>query len=87
MQNLQNKEQRLETALEKLKDLSSSFHSGQNDVDSLNVEKNQLQSEKNDIENKYKQLLLEYNNLKEKLKMAEKKYSEFNWYHKSLSSK
>ena len=39
MQNLQNKEQRLETALEKLKDLSSSFHSGQNDVDSLNVEK------------------------------------------------
>ena len=32
MQSLQNKEQRLETALEKLKDLSSSFHSGQNDV-------------------------------------------------------
>ena len=28
--------------LEKLKDLSSSFHSGQNDVDSLNVEKNKL---------------------------------------------
>ena len=46
MQSLQNKEQRLETALEKLKDLSNSFHSGQNDVESLNVEKNQLQSEK-----------------------------------------
>ena len=64
MENLQNKEQRLENALEKLKDLSSSFFSGQNDVRCLNVEKNQLQSEKNEIERKYNQLLTEYDNLK-----------------------
>ena len=62
MENLQNKEQRLETALEKLKELSNSFYSGQNDIDSLNVEKNQLQSEKNEIERKYNQLLTEYDN-------------------------
>ncbi len=72
MQNLQNKEQRLETALEKLKDISSSFHSGQNDVDSLNVEKNQLQSEKNEIERKYNQLLTEYDNIKKKLDLIQK---------------
>ena len=49
MENLHNKEQRLETALEKLKNLTNSFPAGQNDIDSLNVEKNQLQSEKNEL--------------------------------------
>ena len=62
MENLLNKEQRLETALEKLKDLSNSFSAGQTDISSLNVEKNQLQSEKNEIERKYNQLLNEYDN-------------------------
>ena len=76
MENLYNKEKRLETALEKLKSLSSSYSGGQNEINDLYVEKNQLQSEKNEIENKYKQLILEYNNLKERLKMAENKYSK-----------
>ena len=66
MENLHNKEQRLETALEKLKNLTNSFPAGQNEIDSLNVEKNQLQSEKNEIEIKYNQLLTEYDNLKKK---------------------
>ena len=39
MENLHNKEQRLENALEKLKNLSNSFSGGQNDVDSLNIKK------------------------------------------------
>ena len=68
MENLYIKEKRLETALEKLKSLSSSYSGGQNEINDLYVEKNQLQSEKNEIERKYKQLLTEYNNLKKKVR-------------------
>ncbi len=57
MENLYSKEQRLESALEKLKNLSSSFSTDQSDINSLSVEKNQLQSEKDEIERKYNQLL------------------------------
>ena len=76
MENLYNKEKRLETALEKLKSLSSSYSGGQNEINDIYVEKNQLQSEKTETESKYKQLLLEYNNLKQKLKILEDKYSK-----------
>ena len=72
MENLYSKEQRLETALEKLKNLSSSFSSGHNDISSLSVEKNQLQSEKDQIERKYNQLLSEYDTLKKKLEEMQK---------------
>jgi len=67
MENLYIKEKRLETALEKLKSLSGSYSGGQNEINDLYVEKNQLQSEKTEIERKYKQLLTEYNNLKKRL--------------------
>ena len=76
MENLYIKEKRLETALEKLKSLSSSYSGGQNEINDLYVEKNQLQSEKTETESKYEQLLLEYNNLKQKLKILEDKYSK-----------
>ena len=66
MENLYIKEKRLETALEKLKSLSNSYSGGQNEINDIYVEKNQLQSEKTEIERKYKQLLTEYNNLKKK---------------------
>ena len=74
MENLYIKEKRLENALEKLKNLSSSYSGDQNEISDLYVEKNQLQSEKNEIESKYTQLLLEYKNLKQKLKILEDKY-------------
>ena len=76
MESIYNKEKKLETVLEKLTNLSRSFKSYANGIDDLYVEKNQLQSEKNEIESKYKQLLLEYNNLKQKLKILEGKYSK-----------
>ena len=56
--------------------LSRSSKSYADGIDDLYVEKNQLQSEKNAIASKYKQLLLEYNNLKQKLKILEDKYSK-----------
>mgnify|MGYP003307355429 CR=1 FL=1 len=72
MENLYIKEKRLETALEKLKSLSSSYSGGQNEINDLYVEKNQLQSEKNEIERKYNQLLTEYDNIKKKLDLIQK---------------
>ena len=74
MENLYNKQKKLESALEKLSHLSKSSIAHGNNIDDLYVEKNQLQSEKNEIESKYKQLLIEYNNLKERLKAVEDKY-------------
>ena len=76
MENIYSKEKKLETVLEKLTNLSRSSKSYANSIDDLYVEKNQLQSEKNENESKYKQLLLEYNNLKQKLKTLEDKYSK-----------
>ena len=69
MEILYNKEKRLETILEKLKNLSSSPNIYKNDFELLNVEKNQLQSEKTELENKYKDLLLKYNELKKKYRI------------------
>ena len=74
MESLYNKEKKLETVLEKLTNLRKSSKSYVDGIDDLYVEKNQLQSEKNAIASKYKQLLLEYNNLKQKLKILEDKY-------------
>ena len=76
MENLYIKEKRLETALEKLKDLSNSYSGGKDDINNLNVEKNQLQSEKNEIERKYNQLLSEYDNLKKKLDQMQEESSK-----------
>tara|TARA_B100001167_G_scaffold54668_1_gene31882 strand:+ start:387 stop:680 length:294 start_codon:yes stop_codon:yes gene_type:complete len=76
MENIYSKEKKLEIVLEKLTNLSSSSKSYADNIDDLYLEKNQLQSEKNEIESKYKQLLLEYNNLKQKLKILEDKYSK-----------
>ena len=74
MESLYNKGKKLETVLEKLINLSRSSKSYADSIDDLYVEKNQLQSEKNEIGSKYKQLLLEYDNLKQKLKILENKY-------------
>ena len=74
MENLYSKEQRLETALEKLKNLSTSFSTGDSDINSLSVEKNQLQSEKDQKERKYNQLLSEYDTLKKKLEEMQKQF-------------
>ena len=74
MEILYSKEKKLEAVLEKLTNLSRSSKSYADNIDDLYVEKNQLQSERNEIESKYKQLLLEYNNLKQKLKILEDKY-------------
>ena len=42
MENLYNKEKRLETALEKLKSLSSSYSGGQNEINDIYVDENRI---------------------------------------------
>ena len=71
MENLYNKEKKLEIVLEKLANLSRTPKVYADRVDELYLEKNQLQSEKNEIENKNKEQLVENNNLKERLKKLE----------------
>ena len=85
MESIYNKEKKLETVLEKLTNLSRSSKSYVGNIDDLYLKKNQLQSEKNEIESKYKQLLLEYNNLKQKLKILEDKYSKKNQLQEQFS--
>ena len=71
MENLYNKEKKLETALNKLESLSKSPTSYLGEINDLYEEKNQLKIEKSEAENKYKQLLAEHNSLKKKLKTLE----------------
>ena len=68
MENLYIKEKRLQSVLEKLKNLSNLPNVHTQEVDKILVEKNQLQSEKIEIEKKYKDLLLKYADLKNHLK-------------------
>jgi len=76
MENLHIKEKRLETVLEKLKNLGSSpsVHTGE--LDQLYAEKNQLQSEKMEIETKYNDLVLKYDELKNQLKKMQEEQKE-----------
>ena len=71
MENLYNKEKKLETALNKLKILSETPSNYLGKINDLYDEKNQLEIEKKEAENKYNQLILEHDNLKKKLKALE----------------
>ena len=71
MENLYTKEKKLETVLNRLENLSKSSTGYLGEINDLYEEKNQLEIEKNEAENKYNQLLLEHDNLKRKLKTLE----------------
>ena len=71
MESLYIKEKRLQSVLEKLKNLSNLPNVHNHEIDKILVEKNQLQSEKIEIEKKYKDLLLKYADLKNHLKKIE----------------
>ena len=60
METLNTKEKRLENVLEKLKNLSDLPSINTEELDQIYAEKNQLQSEKIEVEKKYNDLLLKY---------------------------
>ena len=84
MNSINEKEKKLNIALAELKNLDLSNPDLQNNIEDLSSQKNQLEIEKSEIENKYKALLGEHANLSKKLeeiqnnaKLEQKKQTEF----------
>jgi len=67
MNSINEKEKKLNIALEELKNLDLTNPDLQNNIENLNFQKNQLEIEKLELENKYKELIDENNNLSKKL--------------------
>ncbi len=84
MNSINEKEKKLNIALAELKNLVLTNPDFKNNIENLNNQKNQLEIEKFELENKYKELLVEHSNLSKKLeeiqnkeKIEERKQIEF----------
>ena len=66
MKNYEEKEKELEDVLERLSSVAVRYSTLNNDIVELSAHKNQLISEKEENEKKYKLLLQEHSNLKSK---------------------
>ena len=75
MKNYEEKEKKLEDVLEKLGTMSNRVTKMNNDIDSLNLEKNQLLSEKEESDRNFKNLLKQHHELKSKLEKINKEVS------------
>ena len=72
MKNYEEKEKKLENALNKLNSLSGKVVKMSEHIDSLNFEKNQLLSEKEESEENYRSLSAEHQQLKKNYKKLKK---------------
>jgi len=84
MNSINEKEKKLNIALEELKSLDLSNPELQKNIENLSTKQNQLEIEKTQIEEKYKTLLEEHENLTKKLedlknkeKLEERRQIEF----------
>ena len=84
MNSVIEKEKKLNLALTKLKNLNIKNPNIKKNIENLSLQKNQLKIEKQEIEEKYKSLVDDYNNLSKKLdrfesneKIEQKKQIEF----------
>ena len=84
MNSVIEKEKKLNLALTKLKNLNFKNPDIKKNIENLSIQKNQLQIEKQELEEKYKSILNHYNNLSKKLdefqnneKIEKKKQTEF----------
>ena len=84
MNSVTEKEKKLNLALTKLKELNLKNPHIKKNIENLSSQKNQLQIEKQELEQKYKSLVNDYNDLNKKLdefqnqeKLEEKKQIEF----------
>ena len=71
MKNYEEKEKKLENALNKLDTLSGKVVKMSEHIDSLNFEKNQLLSEKEESQENYRSLSAEHQQLKKELEMID----------------
>ena len=67
MNSVIEKEKKLSLALTKLKNLNLKNPDIKKNLENLSTQKNQLEIEKQELEEKYKSLVIEYNNLTNKL--------------------
>ena len=84
MNSINEKEKKLISVLDELKNLDLTDPELQNNIENLSKQKNQLEIEKNELENKYKVLLEDHDTLSKKLekiknnkKQEERKQIEF----------
>ena len=75
MKNYHEKEKKLESVLEKLNTMSNRVFKMNKDIDSLNLEKNQLLREKEESEKNFKNLLKQHQELKSGLDKIDKEVS------------
>ena len=68
MNSVIEKEKKLTLALTKLKNLNYKNSSVKKNIENLDEQKNQLQIEKQELEEKYKRLLSDYNSLNDRLR-------------------
>ena len=88
MKNYEEKEKKLEHVLKKLGTMSIRVTKMNNDIDSLNLEKNQLLSEKAESEKNFKNLLKQHQELKSELEIINKgvtnKFGSHNNFKKKI---
>ena len=84
MNSINEKEKKLISVLDELKNLDLTNPKLENNIENLSKQKNQLEIEKNELEIKYKELLEEHGSLSKKLeeikikeKLEERKQIEF----------
>ena len=70
------KEKKLEIALDKLKKLNFLDEEGQKNLEFLSNQKNQLEIEKKELQNKHSDLVREHQKLKDQLKIIKDKNSK-----------
>ena len=70
------KEKKLEIALDKLKKLNFLDEEGQKNLEFLSNQKNQLEIEKKELQNKHSDLIREHQKLKDQLKIIKDKNSK-----------
>ena len=75
MKNYREKEKKLELVLKKLSTMSNRVVKMNNDIDSLNLEKNQLLREKEESDKNFKNLLKQHHELKSELDKIDKDVS------------
>ena len=90
MKNYEEKEKKLEDVLNKLNTLSSKVVKMNEHIDSLNLEKNQLLSEKEESEENYRSLSTQHQQLKKELekinKDVNKNFAKLSKQHQELKS-
>ena len=75
MKNYKEKEKKLEDVLKKLNTMSNRVVKMNKDIDSLNLEKNQLLREREESEKNFKNLLKQHQELKSELEKIDKEVS------------